>query len=151
MVIYASTNSTSFPSISLILRAGLLLLTKATQHGDFRTHRRVGGHSDYDGGNCPGGVRCCCSALHTDRHCTESGLGRLDHMCWLRESLDLIPKHVNWPLTVQRSSAFRTRLRPAKDVSTNLLETCATFTNTRHSRVWHGPALLGSLARNENE
>lgn len=116
LVIHASTYPTSLPSRSLPLPAGLSL-TKATQHGDFRAYYRIGGHSDHDGRHCAWSVRCRCSTLHTDRHCTESGLGRLDHMCWLRESLDLTLEYLDWPLTLPRSSAFHTRSPPAKDVS----------------------------------
>jgi hypothetical protein len=149
-VIHASTNPTSFPSRSLLHPAGLSL-TKATQYGDFRTHHRIGGHSDHDGRHRAWSVRCRCSTLHTDRYCTESGLGRLGYMCWLRESLDLTLEHLEWPLTLTRSSAFHTRSPQAEDVSSNLFRLLATLINTRHSGVWHGSALLGSLARNENE
>jgi hypothetical protein len=149
-VIHASTNPTSFPSRSLLLHAGLSL-NKATQYGDFRTYHRIGGHCDNGGRDCAWGVCCCCSTLHTDRHCTESRLGRLDHMCWLRESRDLTLKHLDWQLTLPRSSASRTQSQPPKDVGPNLLNLLATLVNTRHSRVWHGSTLLGSLARNENE
>jgi hypothetical protein len=119
-VIHASTNPTSFPSRSLLLHAGLSL-NKATQYGDFRTYHRIGGHCDNGGRDCAWGVCCCCSTLHTDRHCTESRLGRLDHMCWLRESRDLTLKHLDWQLTLPRSSASRTQSQPPKDVGPNLL------------------------------
>lgn len=122
---------------------GLPHLTRRRNHGDFRPYHRSGGHRDHDGGHCTWRLCCSCATLYTHCYCAKSGLGRCDHMCWLREFFETMTCLVLL-LTLPRSSASHIPSPLAREVSACRTPGCVDFANILFSRIWHGPALLES-------